>query len=110
MSKRQNVVSFGKGWVVIIFCMAAYFFYGGMNTDGLNVTIPLIAENIGVDQGVLFTYQSYACVLGVIIHILLSMAGTGRRIRHLEGLCLFAWCNILRTLCLVFLQQKITTI
>ena len=72
MDKKKSVVSFGKGWGVIIFCMAAYFFYGGMNTDGLNVTVPLISANVGVEQGVLFTYQSYACVIGVVIHILLG--------------------------------------
>lgn len=72
MNKKQNTVSFGKGWGLIIFCIAAYFFYGGMNTDGLNVTVPLCAENINVDQGILFTLVSYASVLGVIIHIVLG--------------------------------------
>lgn len=72
MDKKQSAVSFGKGWGLILFCIAAYFFYGGMNTDGLNVTVPLCAENINVDQGILFTLVSYASVLGVVIHIVLG--------------------------------------
>lgn len=72
MDKKRSAVSFGKGWGLIIFCIAAYFFYGGMNTDGLNVTVPLCAENINVDQGILFTLVSYASVLGVVIHIVLG--------------------------------------
>lgn len=72
MDKKQSAVSFGKGWGLILFCITAYFFYGGMNTDGLNVTVPLCAENINVDQGILFTLVSYASVLGVVIHIVLG--------------------------------------
>ena len=70
--KKSLAGGFGKGWGIIFFCLAMYFFYGGMNTDGLNITVPLCAANIGVDQGILFTLVSYASVLGVIIHIVLG--------------------------------------
>ena len=86
--KTNSIFGFGKGWGIIIFCILSYFFYGGMNTDGLNVTVPLCAENIGVEQGVLFTLVSYSAFIGVLIHILWGQVVRRIGPRFTVGICL----------------------
>ena len=89
MSKKQNAISFGKGWLVIIFSFIVFFFYGGLNQDGLNVVVPPLSENMGVEQGVLFTLISYASMIGVIIHIILGFVAKRMGAKRTIAIALF---------------------
>ena len=64
---NHSVINFGKGWGIIFYCMAMFWFYVGFVNDGSNITAPAVAANLGVQSGTVLTCNSVAGVVGVLL-------------------------------------------
>ena len=70
--KKTNLFNFGKGWLVIIYCMIMFYFICAIATDGTNLTAPNVAKILGVDAGVVQTRNGYAGLAAIIYFIFMS--------------------------------------
>ena len=58
------------GWFLLIFGLLVFFCNGGFFADGTNVIAPAVAERLGADLSLIFTMNSVAGVIGVVIAII----------------------------------------
>ncbi len=85
---NNSVVNFGKGWSIIFYCMAMFWFYVGFVNDGSNITAPAIAERIGVQSGTVLTCNSVAGIIGVGLFILVGQINRRIGPRITSGICM----------------------
>ena len=63
MSDNKNVKlqsentksNFGKGWIIIFFCMIMFWFLIGYSIDGQNIVIDVFVNNNGSEAGFMTT-------------------------------------------------------
>ncbi|MCC8140937.1 MAG: MFS transporter [Lachnospiraceae bacterium] len=87
-SSGNSVVNFGRGWAIIFYCMAMFWFYVGFVNDGSNITAPAVAERIGVQSGTVLTCNSIAGVVGVGLFILVGQINRRIGPRKTSGICM----------------------
>ena len=75
MEKKTNLFNFGKGWLVIIYCMIMFYMICAIATDGTNLTAPNVAGILGVDPGVVITRNGYAGLCAIVYFIIMSQLG-----------------------------------
>lgn len=72
MEKKTNLFNFGKGWLVIIYCMIMFYMICAIATDGTNLTAPNVAGILGVDPGAVITRNGYAGLVAIVYFIAMS--------------------------------------
>jgi OFA family oxalate/formate antiporter-like MFS transporter len=86
---RNSMVNFGfKGWFIIFYCMAIFFFYVGMVNDGSNITSPAVAAKLGVNNGVVMSMNSLAGIIGILFFIAIGKINTKFGSRKTSGVLL----------------------
>lgn len=89
--------NFGKyGWLMIFFATLFFFLNAGIQTDGLNISVPAIAKLRGWDKGTLLSFATPAgwiAVLGSIIFGRLS-AKKGPKFVIIVTLCVLGIATI----------------
>ncbi len=59
-AQNTSMFSFGgKGWFLLIYCMAIYFTCSFLVNDGLNIYVPILGEK-GMDTATLYTFTTLA--------------------------------------------------
>ncbi len=84
----NSVVNFGKGWSIIFYCMAMFWFYVGFVNDGSNITAPAVAARIGVQSGTVLNCNSIAGIVGVGLFILVGQINRRIGPRITSGICM----------------------
>ncbi len=85
---NHSVINFGKGWGIIFYCMAMFWFYVGFVNDGSNITAPAVAANLGVQSGTVLTCNSVAGVVGVLLFILVGQLNQKWGARKTSAICM----------------------
>ncbi len=94
MNENQNVQSenmkanFSKGWGIIIYCGAMFFFLIGFSIDGLNIIAPAFAEKTGIDYSLVLSMATVAGLIGIIAYILISRIIIRVGARLISGICM----------------------
>lgn len=86
---KVTVTNFGKGWAIIFYCMAMFWFYVGFVNDGSNITAPAVAANLGVQSGTVLTCNSIAGIVGVLLFILVGQICQKWGARKTSAICMF---------------------
>ena len=87
-NNSSKVFNFGKGWIIIIIGILMFYFYGGMTTDGTNLSVPAAAERIGISTGEMQIYHSFAAMFGVVINIAMAFVIKKIGAARTAGICL----------------------
>ncbi|ONI38848.1 MFS transporter permease [Candidatus Epulonipiscium fishelsonii] len=91
--KKVNIANFGKGWGIILYCLAMFWFYVGMCNDGTNATAPAVAEKLAVDVGVIYNMNAIGGLIGIIIFIVAGQVNRRIGARITSGVfCIIAGC------------------
>ena len=59
-------MNFSKGWGIIIYCAAMFFFLIGFSIDGLNIIAPAFAEKTGIEYATVLSMSTVAGLVGII--------------------------------------------
>jgi sugar phosphate permease len=86
---KKSIGNFGaKGWYIIFFCALMFWFFGGMNNDGSNITAPAVSEKLGVDYPTVLSMGTVAGICAVILWILFGFINKRLGVRITSTVCL----------------------
>lgn len=73
MEKKQSIHNFGaKGWFLIIYSLLALFMNVTMTIDGLNVALPLVTENNGLNYEACLAMGTVAGFVGIVLMFIIG--------------------------------------
>ncbi len=121
MSENNNVKlasentksNFGKGWLIIFYCMIMFWFLIGYSIDGQNIVISVFAEshwkalgyeNVTALHAELLNLAMYAGLIGVIAYFVI-----GRICMKIGGRALSAICLALAGISYIYYGHATTT-
>ena len=81
-------MNFSKGWGIIIYCAAMFFFLIGFSIDGLNIIAPAFAEKTGIDYSLVLSMSTVAGLIGIVAYIIISRLIIKVGARLISGICL----------------------
>ncbi len=88
MESENMKMNFSKGWGVIIYCAAMFFFLIGFSIDGLNIVAPAFAAETGIEYSTVLSMSTVAGLIGLIAYIIISRLIIKAGPRLISGICL----------------------
>lgn len=85
---KNSLFHFGVGWVTIIYGLLMFWFYVGMCNDGSNITVPALAEKMGIARADLLNTNTIAGLVGVLFFILMGQINHKIGARLSSGICI----------------------
>lgn len=85
---KNSLFHFGVGWVTIIYGLLMFWFYVGMCNDGSNITVPALAEKMGVARADLLNTNTIAGLVGVLFFIIMGQVNHKIGARLSSGICI----------------------
>lgn len=88
LESENMSMNFSKGWGIIIYCAAMFFFLIGFSIDGLNIVAPAFAAETGIEYSTVLSMSTVAGLIGVIAYIIISRLIITVGPRLISGICL----------------------
>ena len=88
MKKTRNRNFGAKGWILILYSLGALFCNVAMTIDGLNVALPLITENNGLDYATCLSAGTIAGFVGVVLMFVIGKIREKIGSRWMSGILL----------------------
>lgn len=86
--KVDTKSNFGKGWGIIIYCMAMFFLLIGYSIDGMNIVAPAFAEKYGYKYSDVLGLATYAGYVAVIAYFIFGWICSKMGARFTAVLCM----------------------
>ena len=88
MESENMKMNFSKGWGIIVYCAAMFFFLIGFSIDGLNIVAPAFAAETGIEYSTVLSMSTVAGLIGLIAYIIISRLIIKIGPRLISGICL----------------------
>lgn len=88
LESENMKADFSKGWGIIVYCAAMFFFLIGFSIDGLNIIAPAFAEKTGIEYSTILSMSTVAGLVGIIAYIIISRVIIKAGARLVSGICL----------------------
>ncbi len=88
LESENMKANFSKGWGIIIYCAAMFFFLIGFSIDGLNIIAPAFAEKTGIEYSTVLSMSTVAGLIGLVAYIIISRVIIKAGARLISGVCL----------------------